>query len=52
MKEQSVDISLVIHKNKKGICFIVLPIVQESLKLKMLGSLRMVKPVGVKLNKV
>jgi len=44
------DISLIIHKNQKGIYFIALSIVQGLLKLKMFGSLRMVKLVGVKLH--
>jgi len=52
MKEQSVDFSLVIQKNQRDICFTVIPIVHESLKLEMLGSLKMVKPVGVKFHKM
>jgi len=52
MQERSVDISLVIQKNQNGICFTVLPIVKGLLKLEMLGSLRMVKPVGVKLHEM
>jgi len=52
IQERSVDISLVIQKNQKGICFTVLPIVQGLLKLEMFGSLRMVKPVGVKLHEM
>ena len=39
-------------EKSKGYMFIVLPIVQESLKLEMLGSLKMVKPVGVKLHEM
>jgi len=52
MQEQSVDISLVIQKSQKGIDFIVLPITHGLLKLEMLGSLRMVKPVGLKLHEM
>jgi len=52
MQEHSVDISLVIQKSQKGIDFIVLPIAHGLLKLEMFGSLRMVKPVGVKLHKM
>lgn len=52
MKEQSVNISLVIQKNKKDICFTILLIVQESLKLKMFSSLRMVKLVGMKIHEI
>ena len=52
MQEQSVDISLVIQQSQKGICFTVLPIVQELLKLEMHSSLKMVKLVGVKLHEM
>jgi len=52
IQEQLMDISLVIQENQKGICFTILPIVQELLKLEMIGSLRMVKLVGVKLHKM
>jgi len=45
------DISLVIQKSQKGIDFTVLPIAHRLLKLEMLGSLRMVKPVGVSFTK-
>jgi len=46
------DISLVIQKNQKDNFFTILPIVQESLTIEILGSLRMAKPVGVKVHKM
>ena len=52
MQEQSVDISLVIQKNQRGIGFMVLTIVWELLKLKIQGSLKMVKLVGVQFHKM
>ena len=52
MQEQSVDISFVIQQSQKGVCFTIIPIVQELLTLEMHGSLKMVKLVEVKLHKM
>jgi len=51
-KEQTVDISLVIQKNKKRCMFYCPTIVQESLKLEMFGSLKMVKLMGVMFHRI
>lgn len=52
MQEQLVNILLIIQKILKDIDFTVLPIARELLKLRMFGSLEMVKIFGAKIFKI
>jgi len=52
LDERTINLYFIGYPEKKKVYFVVLSIVQESLKLEMLDLLRMVKSVGVKLHKV